>query len=59
MKKNILIFGANSFIGNIFIEKYKDAYTIYPVYKHDPQRQLNFDFVSNDDRSDFARRSIL
>ena len=56
MKKNILIFGANSFIGNIFIEKYKDAYTIYPVYKHDPQRQLNFDFVSNDDRSDFASK---
>ena len=56
MKKNILIFGANSFIGKIFIEKYEDAYTIYPVYKHDPKRQLNFDFVSNDDCSDFASK---
>jgi len=56
MKKNILIFGANSFIGKVFIEKYSDYYTIYPVYKHDPQRHLNFDFVSDDDCNAFANK---
>jgi len=56
MKKNILIFGANSFIGKDFIEKYEDSYTIYPVYKHDAQKQFNFDFVANDDCRAFASK---
>jgi 3-oxoacyl-[acyl-carrier protein] reductase len=56
MKKNILIFGANSFIGKVFIEKYSDPYTLYPIYRNDPQRKLSFDFVGNDDCSAFASK---
>ena len=56
MKKNILIFGANSFIGKNFIEKYEDSYTIYPVYKNDPQKQLNFDFAGNDGCNAFVSK---
>jgi NAD(P)-dependent dehydrogenase (short-subunit alcohol dehydrogenase family) len=56
MKKNILVFGANSFIGKAFIDRYSDSYTIYPVYKHGSEKLLSFDFAGNDDCNDFARK---
>jgi NAD(P)-dependent dehydrogenase (short-subunit alcohol dehydrogenase family) len=51
MKGNILIFGGNSFLAKAFNEKYKDVYTIQNVYRNDQNKQLNFDFESDDTES--------
>jgi len=56
MKKNILVFGANSFIAKAFIDKYSDSYIIHPVYRNDPKKLLNFDFAGNDDCNAFSKK---
>ena len=55
MKKNILIFGANSHLAKNFIEKYSDNYTLHPVYRNNPGA-LNFDFITPNDHKAFAEK---
>ena len=55
-KKNILLFGANSYIGKAFTKKYNDSYTIYPVYRNDPGALLNLDFNATTDLNVFAAK---
>ena len=55
MKKNILIFGANSHLAKNFIEKYSDNYTLHPVYRNNPGA-LNFDFITPKDHKAFAEK---
>src|SRR5258705_12496276 len=55
MKKNILIFGANSYLAKNFIEKYSDSYTLHPVYRNNPGA-LNFDFITPNDYKAFAEK---
>jgi len=44
MKKNILLFGANGFIGKKFLKNYSDEYNIYPVYRNRSEEHLSFNF---------------
>jgi 3-oxoacyl-[acyl-carrier protein] reductase len=55
MKKDILIFGANSHVAKSFIEKYSDTYTLHPVYRNNPGA-LNFDFITSNDYKAFAEK---
>jgi NAD(P)-dependent dehydrogenase (short-subunit alcohol dehydrogenase family) len=55
MKKNILIFGANSYLAKNFIEKYSDNYNLYPVYRNNPGA-LNIDFIAANDYKAFAEK---
>jgi 3-oxoacyl-[acyl-carrier protein] reductase len=47
MKKNVLIFGANSYISKTFIEKYGDRYSVHTVYRNKTRESLNIDFNDN------------
>ena len=58
MKKNILIFGANSHLAKNFIEKYRDNYTLHPVYRNNPGA-LNIDFTATNDYKAFAEKINL
>ncbi|HEU4860469.1 MAG TPA: SDR family oxidoreductase [Chitinophagaceae bacterium] len=54
-KKNILIFGANSYLAKNFIEKYNENYTLHPVYRNHPG-ELNIDFAAANDHKAFAEK---
>lgn len=56
MKKNLLVFGANSHIAKTFMSKFSNSYTIHPVYKNDPDALLSFDFASAGDQKLFAKK---
>lgn len=55
MKKNILIFGANSYLAKNFIEKYSKSYSLHPVYRNNPGA-LNIDFTAANDHKAFAEK---
>ena len=44
MKKNVLLFGGNSFLAKAFNEKYAQRYIIKNIYRNDTASALNFDF---------------
>lgn len=44
MKKNILLFGANSYIAKKFVERYGEEYNFHPVYRKKQGQSLSFDF---------------
>ena len=54
-KKNILIFGANSYLAKIFSEKYSDTHNLHHVYRN-RQGALNFDFTNDNDYKAFAEK---
>ena len=54
MKKNILLFGANSFISKTFIRDYSAQYSIYPVYRKAVEQSLHIDFENSNDIEDFS-----
>ena len=56
MKKNILLFGANSYIAKVFTGNYSTDYTIHPVYRNNPGAELNIDFTSANDYGSFAEK---
>jgi NAD(P)-dependent dehydrogenase (short-subunit alcohol dehydrogenase family) len=56
MKKNILLFGANSFIAKTFIRDYSDQYSIHPVYRQGSEQALSLDFDDADAVNAFANR---
>ncbi len=53
IKKNILLFGANSFIAKSFIAHYSEDYHIHPVYRKDANG-LNLDFNNTAEVKDFC-----
>jgi NAD(P)-dependent dehydrogenase (short-subunit alcohol dehydrogenase family) len=56
MKKNILVFGANSFIAKSFIQEYCDRYNCIPVYREKTRESLYLDFNNSSSIQDFADR---
>lgn len=54
MKKNILLFGANSFIAKSFINSYGNEYEIHPVYRRPSGDSLLFDFENSENVTGFA-----
>jgi 3-oxoacyl-[acyl-carrier protein] reductase len=55
-KKNILLFGANSFVAKEFIRAYGEEYAIYPVYRQPGNGQLHLDFDRVGEVSDFVAK---
>ena len=53
LKKNIIIFGANSFIARSFISDYSETYSICPVYRSE-ENSLNLDFNEPVDLKKFS-----
>ena len=56
MKKNILLFGANSYISKTFIRDYSKKYSIYPVYRKEVEQSLHIDFENSTDVEDFSQK---
>jgi len=56
MKKNILLFGANSYISKTFIRQFSQQYTIYPVYRKKDAQSLHIDFENSNGVEDFSKK---
>lgn len=55
MKKNVILFGGDSFIGQAFIKEYDSFYNILPVFKNN-EKGLSFDFLNTEYISDFIKK---
>src|SRR5574337_217974 len=55
-QKNILLFGANSFIAKTFIQDCREHYSVYPVFRKKMNDQLYIDFTDADAIKDFAEK---
>lgn len=53
-EKNILLFGANSFIAKTFMQTCSDRYSIHPVYRNKTDDQLHLDFTDAGSIEGFA-----
>ncbi len=56
MKKSLLLFGANSYIGKKFQESYAEQYTIHPVYRTGSTAQLTIDFTDESTIDAFCKK---
>ena len=56
MKKNILLFGANSYISKSFIRDYSKQYSIYPVFRNETEQSLHIDFENSDGIEEFSQK---
>jgi NAD(P)-dependent dehydrogenase (short-subunit alcohol dehydrogenase family) len=53
-KRNIIVFGASSFIGKAFISNNEYQFNIIPVYRNSKNHPYNLDFNNTESISDFA-----
>jgi len=57
-KRNIIVFGARSFIGKTFICNYESLFNIIPVYRNNKTHPYNLDFNITTDIPDFAKKIV-